>query len=143
MTTWLPPTDRGILEAASAGTFNMLHVCGKALNFNRFAGYPNIHVVNWADRLAGPGIAEVKGWLKPAIAGGVDNLGTLRTGSPEDVREGVHDALRQAGDRPIMVTPGCTYDPDTVLQENLRTMVCCRQKRGAIGTVTAVLTSTQ
>jgi uroporphyrinogen decarboxylase len=117
------PTDRAILEAASAGTFNILHVCGKPLNMDRFAGYANVHAINWADRLAGPSIAEVKDRAMPAIAGGVDNLRTLYSGTPEDVRREVRDALRQAGERPILVTPGCTYDPVAVPEANLQAMV--------------------
>ncbi len=115
--------DRMILEAAADGRFNMLHVCGKALNFKRFAGYPNVHVINWADRAAGPSIAEVRDWVKPAISGGVDNLGSLPTGTPEDVAGEVRDALAQAGSRPIMISPGCTYDPAKVAEENLAAMV--------------------
>ena len=65
-----------MLRAAAEATFNLLHVCGKALDFRRFAGYP-VHVINWADRSAGPPIAEVAGWVRPAIAAGVDNLGTM------------------------------------------------------------------
>ncbi len=117
------PGDRMILEAAAAGRFNMLHACGKALDFDRFANYPNVQVLNWADRAAGPGIAEVKDRVRPAIAAGVDNLGTLATGSTEDVRNEVRDALHQAGERPILVTPGCTYDPAAVPEANLRAMV--------------------
>lgn len=116
-------TDRRILQAASAGTFNMLHACGKPLNFDRFANYPNVHVLNWADRAAGPSIAEVCDHLRPEIAAGVDNLGTLVRGSPQDVRNEVRDALVQAGDRPILVAPGCTYDPAAVPEANLRAMV--------------------
>lgn len=117
------PMDRMILDAASDGTFNMLHVCGKARNFQRFASYPRVHVVNWADRAAGPSIADAIEWVKPAISAGVDNLSTLVTGSPEDVRREVRDALSQAGDRPIMISPGCTYDPARVPDQNLRAMI--------------------
>lgn len=116
------PTDMHVLEAASGARFNMLHVCGKAVDFVRFASYP-VHAMNWADRYAGPTIGEVAEWLKPAIAGGVDNLTTLPRGTPEAVAAEVRDAVRQAGDRPIMVTPGCTYDPDAVPEANLRALV--------------------
>lgn len=117
------PADRLILEAAGGGRFHMLHACGKPVNFQRFATYPNVQVINWADRAAGPGIDKVRDSARPAISAGVDNLGTLVDGSPEDVRREVRDALRQAGSRPIMISPGCTYDPARVPEANLRAMV--------------------
>ena len=113
------PGDLAVLGGAAGGTFNMLHVCGKAIDFRRFAEYP-VQVINWADRSAGPPIAEVAGWVRPAISAGVDNLGTMVTGSPADCTRQVADALAQAGPRPIMISPGCTFDPEQVPAENLR-----------------------
>lgn len=121
------PGDLEILDAASGGTFNMLHVCGRAVDFRAFAAYP-VHAINWADRAAGPAVSEVVDWAKPAVCGGVDNLSTLRDGSVEDCERQVRDALRQAGARPIMIGPGCTYDPDRVPRENLEAV--CRAARG-------------
>ena len=121
--------DLKILEAAGAGTFNMLHICGRPLDFKRFAEYP-VQVINWADREAGPSIAYARDRVRPAIAGGVNNLGSMADGSPEDCAAEVQDALRQAKDRPIMMTPGCTYDPKRVPEANLRAMVeAARQHR--------------
>jgi uroporphyrinogen decarboxylase len=114
--------DLKILEAAAAGTFNMLHICGRPLEFQRFAEYP-VQVLNWADREAGPSIAYARDRVKPAIAGGVNNLGVMADGSPEDCAAEALDALRQAKDRPIMITPGCTYDPKRVPEANLRAVV--------------------
>ena len=114
--------DRRILDAAANGRFNVLHVCGIPQDLRAFAQYP-IHVLNWADRGGGPTIREVIGQVKPAICGGVDNLTTLPSGRPEDVEEEVRDALRQAGERPMMVSAGCTYHPDVVPAENLNAMV--------------------
>jgi uroporphyrinogen decarboxylase len=113
------PGDLRILAAAERGSFNMLHVCGKALDFVRFAGYP-VHVINWADRYAGPSITDVAEWVRPAICAGLDNLGTMVTGSPDDCARQVSDALDQAAGRPILIAPGCTYDPSAVPVENLR-----------------------
>jgi hypothetical protein len=79
-------------------------------------------VLNWADRAAGPSIREVAPWAKPALWGGVDNLVTLASGTPQQVREEVADALRQAGARPIMIAPGCTFDPARVPQANLHAL---------------------
>jgi uroporphyrinogen decarboxylase len=120
------PADLEILAGAAGARFNMLHVCGKALDFRRFAGYP-VHALNWADRAAGPALAGVCRWAKPAICGGVDNLTTLPDGSPADCEREVADALAQAGDCPIMIAPGCTYDPALVPPENLEAV--CRAAR--------------
>ncbi len=114
--------DGQIFTAAREGTFNLLHVCGKAKDFEAFADYP-VQAINWADRASGPAIKDVVGRIKPAICGGVDNLTTIPNGSPADVEAEVTDALAQAGDRPIMISAGCTYDPDRVPTGNLQAIV--------------------
>ena len=43
----------------------------------------------------------------------------MPNGTPEECAAEVRDALRQAGDRPIIVAPGCTFDPDAVPTDNL------------------------
>jgi hypothetical protein len=114
--------DGQILSAVRGARFNMLHVCGRGRNFQAFAAYPAA-VIHWADRAAGPAIRDVAGWARPAIAGGVDNLRTLPDGSPDDVEAEVRDAIHQAAGRPILIAPGCTYDPEQVPAENLHAMV--------------------
>jgi uroporphyrinogen decarboxylase len=117
------PGDLEILEATrkSGASFNVLHVCGKALDFKRFANYP-VHAINWADRQAGPAINEVAGWLRPAICAGLDHVGTMVKGSPSDCAQQMVDAVEQAGGRPIMLAPGCTFDPKAVPEANLRAL---------------------
>ena len=78
-----------------------------------------MQAINWADRAAGPSISEVASWVRPALCAGVDNLGTMVHGSPEDCAAEVVDALRQAGPRPMLVSPGCTFDPGAVPAANL------------------------
>ena len=114
--------DQQILAAAEDGWLNILHVCGIPRDFEAFAEYP-VQVINWADRAAGPAIGEVSGRIRPVICGGVDNLHTLPNGTPAQVEQEVYDALRQAGDHPMIVSAGCTFDPDVVPPENLDAMV--------------------
>ncbi|MFQ5805533.1 MAG: uroporphyrinogen decarboxylase family protein [Phycisphaerae bacterium] len=121
------PTDLEILAGAAAGRLNMLHVCGKAVDLRAFAEYP-VHALNWADRAAGPAIAAVSGWARPAICGGIDNLTTLPNRTAAECENEVIEALKQAGDRPIMIAPGCTYDPERVPRENLQA-VCHAARR--------------
>ncbi|MFQ5589686.1 MAG: uroporphyrinogen decarboxylase family protein [Phycisphaerae bacterium] len=115
-------TDRQILEGGGVGPCNVLHVCGVPRDFDAFAAYPAA-VINWADRAAGPAIAEVIGRIRPVVCGGVDNLTTLPRGTPSDVEHEVGDARRQAGDRPLIISAGCTFDPVAVPSENLDAMV--------------------
>jgi uroporphyrinogen decarboxylase len=115
------PTDRIILAAAAQAPFNVLHVCGKPLDLRAFAAYP-VPVLHWADRAAGPSLREVAPWARPALWGGVDNLGTLITGTPEQVRAEVVDAVAQAGAHPFLIAPGCTFDPERVPLANLRAL---------------------
>ncbi len=115
------PADLRILDAARGAELNILHVCGTARDLRAFNDYP-VAALSWADRLAGPGIAEAIKWLKPTVCAGVDNLGTLCTGTPQDVHNEVTDALRQAGDRPMIVAPGCTFDPQRVPAANLHAL---------------------
>lgn len=114
--------DGVILSAAGEGRLNMLHVCGLPQDFAAFCDYP-VHAINWADRAGGPSIGEVVDQCKPAICGGVNNLSTLPTGTPEEVAAEVGDALRQAGDWPIMIAPGCTFAPEAVPDANLQAMI--------------------
>ncbi len=119
-------SDLAVLNAASSARFNLLHVCGHPIDFRSFAEYP-VHAVNWADRAAGPAIRDVKDWLKPAICAGIDNLNTLPNGTTGECEREVADALAQADDRPIILSPGCTYDPNKVPTQNLQAI--CRAAR--------------
>ena len=120
------PGDRRILAAAHRGVFNLLHVCGRPLDFAAFADYP-VQAINWADRAAGPPIRQVAGRIRPALCAGIDNLTTLPDGTPQRCAAEVTTALDQAGGHPILIAPGCTYDPDRVPNDNLAAM--CRAAR--------------
>jgi uroporphyrinogen decarboxylase len=113
--------DGQILAAARDARFNVLHVCGVPQDLEGFADYP-VDALSWADRAAGLHIAAVAGRIRPAICGGVNNLHTLPNGTPADVEAEVLDAIRQAGSHPIIVAPGCTYDPSAVPTANLEAL---------------------
>lgn len=116
------PTDLRILKEATSARFNILHACGVPCDLARLSRYP-VHAINWADRAGGPAIREVAGKLDAVICGGVNNLETLPTGTPDQVADEVRDALHQAGDAPIILSPGCTFDPDVVPPANLDAMI--------------------
>ncbi|MCH8854163.1 MAG: hypothetical protein IID41_16155, partial [Planctomycetes bacterium] len=59
----------------------------------------------------------------------VDNLEELPKGTPQQIAAQVRDALAQADGRPILIGPGCTFDPQVVPPENLHAM--CEAARSA------------
>jgi hypothetical protein len=96
------PGDEQILAAAWPEAFNVLRVCGRALDFRRLAAYP-AQALNRADRSAGPAIAAIAGWARPAVCAALDHLGTMVSGSPEDCAWEVEGTVRQAGGRSLRV----------------------------------------
>jgi len=114
--------DLQILAAGAHAPLNILHVCGRPQNLLHFADYP-VQVINWADRAAGPAVGEIINQIKPVVCGGVDNLNTLPNGTPDDVQSEVRNVLQQAGEQPLIVSPGCTFDPDQVPETNLDAIV--------------------
>jgi len=111
-------TDLRILDGASSGRLNILHVCSRSKRFDDFATYP-VQVINWADRAFGPSLHDAAATITPVPCGGVDHRATLSEGSEADCEAQVHDAIAQTEDRPIIVAPGCTYDPNRVPLGNL------------------------
>ncbi|HUU94816.1 MAG TPA: hypothetical protein VM487_03680 [Phycisphaerae bacterium] len=132
-------TDRMILSGAAGGWFNMLHLCGRPLCFERHVDNPHVHAIHWADRITGPSIAVARQALQvpgtvaaggpKALACGVNNLRTLPHGTPADVAAEVRDARAAARGHPLIIAPGCTYDPDAVPDENVHAMVAAARGR--------------
>ncbi len=105
------PSDIAVLQAASNGWFNVLHLHGQHPMFVSLADYP-VHAINWHDRTAWPGLTEA-GWLfSGTLMAGVEQFKTLYSGSTFEVQDQVYDAIRQMNGRRLIVTPGCTYPID-------------------------------
>jgi uroporphyrinogen decarboxylase len=108
--------DLPVLESlAGKSRVTMLHVCQPRLTRPReceqdlmldlVANYP-VDVINWADRVSGPSLAEARQMTKKALAGGL-SLETLLNGTEEDVVAEAHDAIAQAGRTGFILAPAC------------------------------------
>ncbi len=111
------PYDLAVLQAASAGWFNVLHLHGQHPMFAQVADYP-VQAINWHDRAAGPTLAEAAKIFSGALVGGVEQYRLLHFGTPAEVESQVHDAIAQMGGRRLIVAAGCTF-PLTVPEGNL------------------------
>ena len=121
--TCIRPYDLAIMsEINRACPFNILHVCDYDSPYDdltKFKDYPG-HVVNTSLDLAGKEITaqEVARLFGRPFMGGMERLGTLSKGSPEQIRAAVNAAIAAAPERYILGAD-CTVPPQTSW-DNLR-----------------------
>ena len=120
--------DRPVLDAARDGgsQFTMIHIHGANTFFDLMAAYEG-HAINWHDRRVGPSISEVLNeYGDRAAVGGIDEKAVASMSSSE-VAAQVEDAREQAGDRRLLVGPGCVALVATP-GENLRAAVAAARQ---------------
>jgi len=119
------PWDRRVLEALRPRSFpTVVHCHGDRLMFERLARLPG-HVWNWDDRAAGPRLAAAAAQVSGAVCGGLDQVGTLREGTPDAAVAEAEDAVTQTGGRGVIVAPGCVVmvgTPDANVSAVVKTL---------------------
>lgn len=113
------PFDTRILRAArNKSNFTVLHLHGANIMFDKVKDWP-ADALNWDDRKAGPSLAAVQSIDGRCVLGGLDQTVTLVSGSEEEVRSQVADAVQETHGRSVMIGPGCSL-PLKVSERNLR-----------------------
>lgn len=112
------PQDLRLLDVASKGWLNVLHLHGENILFDLPSEYP-VQVVNWHDRETSLSLAQGKTLFKGAVCGGIRQEQTLVLGTPEDVEAEVLDAIEQTDGRRLVIGTGCVT-PTTAPYGNLR-----------------------
>ena len=101
------PYDRRVLESVHPRSFlTIVHGHGDDLMFERLARLPG-HVWNWDDRAVGPALADGRALVPGAVCGGLDQVRTLRDGTPEASAAEAREAVGQTGGTGVIVAPGC------------------------------------
>ncbi|MDB5808860.1 MAG: hypothetical protein JWN94_982 [Betaproteobacteria bacterium] len=109
--TFLRPFDLRVCEAMQ-GMTRILHVHGIHIDMRRVLDYP-VEVFSVSDRLAGnPSLGELRKMTDKCLMDGINEQKTAERSLPE-IRAEMQDAVRQAGKRKLMLTPGCTSAPQT------------------------------
>lgn len=115
--------DEPVIAAANdAGSvFTLIHIHGGNTYFDMLADYGG-HALNWHDRRTGPPISEVRSaYPNRAAVAGIDEHGIVRMSADEVARQ-VRDAREEAGDRGLLVGPGCVVQV-AAPEENLTAAV--------------------
>jgi len=114
------PCDRHILGGvAEKSSLVLLHIHGLNIMFDLLSHAYPVHVLNWHDRRTSPSLNEARMRVHGAIMGGLNEWRTLVEGTPQQVADEVHDAIRQTGGRGFIAGAGCVVSTDTP-EANLR-----------------------
>ncbi len=120
------PYDLKIVEKLRGkADFIALHLHAREkdeeIRFEKIARTPGVDAINWEDQTAALSLREGKTISQKAVLGGIDHMGTLRTGTPDEVKAQIFDAARKAGLVKLMIAPGCVITVDTP-RENIQAM---------------------
>lgn len=112
------PYDRSVLEAASDGWFNMLHLCGEHLYVEVADDLPAPLLSYDALAAGNPSVGAMAERTQRIVVGGISPKPQIRTMTPAAITQEVSAALTESGGSRIMIGPGCSVSPDTP-EENL------------------------
>ncbi len=99
--------DRAVADGFHVNSrFTLVHLHGNNVFFDRFTDFP-AHALNWYDRAGKPSLARARTLTPLALAGGIDELNTLLTGSAEQIAVEIAEAIGQLDGRGFLLAPGC------------------------------------
>jgi uroporphyrinogen decarboxylase len=116
------PYDLQVIEALRGkADFILLHIHGLDIFFDRLARWP-VQMLNWHDRRTPPSLRQARARTNLALAGGIDEWGTLVSQPREEIIGQVKDAIAETNGRGFMVAPGCVIPIDAP-EESIRAVL--------------------
>ena len=115
---YIYPFDQKLIShLRGKAKFIIMHLHAREENeeirFAKIAKTPGINGVNWEDQSSALSLADGKKQARVVVLGGIDHNGILRTGTPDDARDQVLQAVKDAGPKRLIVAPGCVVTQDT------------------------------
>jgi uroporphyrinogen decarboxylase len=130
--TCIKPFDLAVMhEVNNATPFNILHICdyaGGYTSLQPFVDYPG-DVVNCSLQLASQKLTgqQVSDLFDRPFMGGIERLGTIASGSPDQVKTLAGDVLADSSERFILAAD-CTLPPG-VNWDNIKTAIAAAHAR--------------
>lgn len=112
---------RLLKDLQSQAEFIVFHLHGTKPLFKYIAENYPIDAINWHSQHTSPTIDEALKIFDKGLLGGIDETTTVRTGTPDQIREQLQRVMQISNSR-LMLAPGCVIPIDTPI-ENLRTVV--------------------
>ncbi|OLD34338.1 MAG: hypothetical protein AUI83_27950, partial [Armatimonadetes bacterium 13_1_40CM_3_65_7] len=120
------PYDLRVLEAAAGSELRILHIHGMGIMFDQLTDYP-VDAINWHDRRTAPTLSEARHRFSGCLAGGINELTSLSSGTPEQVAAEARDAIAQTGGTRHIVAAGCTI-PIDITEDRIRAVRAALEK---------------
>jgi uroporphyrinogen decarboxylase len=111
------PYDLQVMEPAQDLWLNMLHLHGENVMFETVVDYP-VTVLNWHDRDTWPSLPEGKRLFGGTVCGGLRREWSMVSGTPQQVTDEAHDAIRSVNGQRFILGTGCVT-PITAPRANL------------------------
>ena len=100
------PYELQVLDAASEGWSNLLHLHGRDVMFDQVMDFP-VHAINWHDRETEPSLAEAMTRYSGVLCGGLRRNESMVLGTPESVNAEAVDAIQATGGQRFILGTGC------------------------------------
>ncbi len=98
--------DLRILEGARDLWFNLVHVHGNDIMFDKIVDYP-VQAINWHDRQSEPSLQQARARADLVLCGGLRQWDTMVVGAPDHVRSESRDAIHQTQGSRFILGTGC------------------------------------
>ncbi len=86
------------------------------IRFDKIARTPGVVGVNWEDQSSSLSLRDGKKLSRATVLGGIDHNGIFRTGTPDEAKTQVLEAVDKAGLKRLIVAPGCVITTDTPME---------------------------
>jgi uroporphyrinogen decarboxylase len=111
--------DLPLLQAATDGWLNLLHLHGEEIYFDLFIDYP-VQIINWHDLETKPDLQTGLENFPGAVCGGMRQEATINLGTAAQVEREAMTAIKATGGKRFILGTGCVA-PTTTPHGNLVT----------------------
>ena len=109
-----------IQETRKKSEFNIIHIHGQDINFNKVVESIDADGFNWHDQLTWPTIPEAATIFSKGLLAGLDETKSLIDGNEEKIRNNMLEAIDMSKkyDNRVIISPGCVI-PITATNESI------------------------
>ncbi len=127
------PFDLKVINSYKDKTFfNVIHIHGKNIMFDKVLESFDVNCLNWHDRATSPSFKEAREKTNKTFLGGVQEVpyfvgdvlhydSIMAKATPDQVLTHVKEAIDEVDGKSLIIGPGCVIDPRTS-EENLRAL---------------------